>query len=77
MPPIGYYDIYLKRLNRYGLNYQERTQKKREREFEDYMLKSVYLIEFEYVLDNLNHIDLIFSSKYHNIQLEASLFLLA
>lgn len=47
-PPIGYYDIYLKRLNRYGLNYQERTQKKREREFEDYMLKSVYLIEFEY-----------------------------
>lgn len=43
-----YYDIYLMRLNRYGLNYQERTQKKREREFEDYMLKSVYRIEFEY-----------------------------
>lgn len=47
-PPISYYDIYLKRLNRYGLNYQERTQKKREREFEDYMLKSVYLIDFDY-----------------------------
>ena len=48
MPPISYYDIYLKRLNRYGLNYQERTQAKREREFEDYLLKSVYLIEFDY-----------------------------
>lgn len=48
MPPVNYYDIYLKRLNRYGINYQERTQRKREREFEDYMLKSVYLIEFEY-----------------------------
>ena len=53
MPPSNYYDIYLKRLNRYGLNYQERIQKKREREFEDYMLKSVYLIEFEY--DNKTH----------------------
>lgn len=51
-PPIGYYDIYLKRLNRYGLNYQERTQKKREREFEDYMLKSVYLINFDYCCEN-------------------------
>ena len=51
-PPIGYYDIYLKRLNRYGLNYQERTQKKREREFEDYMLKSVYLIDFDYCCEN-------------------------
>ena len=46
MPPSEYYDIYLKRLNRYGLNYQERVQHKRQREFEDYMLKSVYLIEF-------------------------------
>jgi hypothetical protein len=43
-----YYNVYLSRLNRYGFNYQERTQKKREREFEDYMLKSVYLIDFEY-----------------------------
>lgn len=49
MPPkIGYYDIYLKRLNRYGLNFQERIQKKREREFDDYLLKTVYLVEFEY-----------------------------
>lgn len=52
MPPFDYYDIYLKRLNRYGLNYQERTQNKREREFEDYMLKSVYLIDFDYCCEN-------------------------
>ena len=47
----SYYDIYLKRLNRYGNNYQTRTQNKREREFENYMLKSVYRIEFEYNSD--------------------------
>ena len=44
----SYYDIYLKRLNRYGNNYQTRTQNKRERDFENYLLKSVYRIEFEY-----------------------------
>ena len=47
-PKNEYYDIYLKRLNRYGLDYQTRTQNKREREFESYMLKSVYKIEFDY-----------------------------
>ena len=46
---MGYYDeIYLKRLNRYGNDYQTRTQNKRERDFENYLLKSVYRIEFEY-----------------------------
>ena len=44
----SYYDIYLKRLNRYGNDYQTRTQNKRERDFENYLLKSVYRIEFEY-----------------------------
>ena len=43
-----YYEIYLKRLNRYGTDYQSRTQNKRELEFENYMLKSVYKIQFEY-----------------------------
>lgn len=43
-----YHDIYLKRLNRYGYNYQSRVQTQREREFEDYLLKSVYRIDFEY-----------------------------
>lgn len=43
-----YYDIYLKRLNRYGRDYQTRIQNKREQEFEYYLLKSVYRIDFEY-----------------------------
>ena len=48
MSGSSYYDIYLKRLNRYGLDYQTRTQNKRERDFENYLLKSVYRIEFDY-----------------------------
>jgi hypothetical protein len=48
MKENSYYHIYLRRLNRYGNNYQTRTQTKREREFEDYLLKSVYRVEFEY-----------------------------
>lgn len=43
-----YYDIYLKRLNRYGENYQTRIQNKREEEFEYYLLKSIYRIDFKY-----------------------------
>lgn len=44
---MGYYeDIYLKRLNRYGLDYQSRIQGQRERLFEDYLLKSIYRIDF-------------------------------
>lgn len=48
MNESSYYDIYLKRLNRYGNDYQTRTQKKRERDFENYLLKSVYRVEFDY-----------------------------
>ena len=44
----NYYDIYLRRLNRYGTNYQDRVQTKREKEFDYYLLKSVYRIDFEY-----------------------------
>ena len=44
----NYYDIYLKRLNRYGENYQARVQSKREEEFEIYLLKSVYRVDFEF-----------------------------
>lgn len=46
-----YYDIYLKRLNRYGLDYQTRTQSKREKEFDAYLFKSVYRIDFKYEED--------------------------
>lgn len=51
--PSEYYNIYLKRLNRYGENYQTRIQNKREEEFEYYLLKSVYRVDFEY--DNQIH----------------------
>lgn len=46
---MSYYDeIYKLRLNRYGLNYQERLQSKREKEFQYYLARSVYKIEFVY-----------------------------
>ena len=41
-------DVYLKRLNRYGNDYQSRIQGQREREFEGKLLKSVYRVDFEY-----------------------------
>lgn len=43
-----YEDVYLKRLNRYGYDYQSRIQGQRERVFEDKLLKSVYRVDFEY-----------------------------
>ena len=45
---MKYFDIYLKRLNRYGLDYQSRTQAKREKTFEAYLLKSVYKVDFNF-----------------------------
>lgn len=46
---MNYYeDVYLKRLNRYGFDYQSRVQGQREREFEGKLLKSVYRVDFEY-----------------------------
>lgn len=48
-----YEDVYLKRLNRYGYDYQSRVQAQREREFENKLLKSVYRVDFEY--ENENH----------------------
>lgn len=41
-------DVYLKRLNRYGYDYQSRIQGQREREFEGKLLKSVYRVDFYY-----------------------------
>ena len=43
-----YEDVYLKRLNRYGYDYQSRVQAQREREFEGKLLKSIYRVDFEY-----------------------------
>ena len=45
---IDYYDVYMARLNRYGLDYQSRVQRKRELSFEQYLLKSVYRVDFSY-----------------------------
>ena len=46
---MNYYnDVYLKRLNRYGLDYQSRVQGQREREFENYLLKTIYRVDFLY-----------------------------
>ena len=46
---MAYYeDIYLKRLNRYGTDFQSRMQNQREENFRRQMLRSVYYITFEY-----------------------------
>ena len=46
---MSYYeDVYLKRLNRYGYDYQSRVQAQREKVFEGLLLKSVYRVDFEY-----------------------------
>ena len=46
---MSYFDeIYLKRLNRYGLDYQSRLQGQRERNFENYLLKTPFRVDFQY-----------------------------
>lgn len=45
---MDYIDIYRRRLNRYGLDYQSRVQNQRERNFDDYLLKSIYRVDFWY-----------------------------
>lgn len=45
---MDYFDIYKKRINRYGETNQERIQKQREKVFELKVQESVYKVEFEY-----------------------------
>ena len=45
-------NIYLKRLNRYGLDYKTRLQGQREENFENLLLKSVYRIDFSFNEEN-------------------------
>lgn len=46
---MGYYrDIYSQRLDRYGHYLQQRIQKKREKQFQLYLKKTVYLTYFKY-----------------------------
>lgn len=46
---MGYFeDIYKKRVNRYGLDYQSRIQREREELFDLYLLKTIYRVDFLY-----------------------------
>lgn len=45
---MSYYDLYLKRLNRFGKDYQERVQTEREKLFDLYLAKSVYRVDFSF-----------------------------
>ena len=44
----SYYETYRRRLNRYGLDYQSRIQSQRERDFNNYLYKTIYRVDFEY-----------------------------
>lgn len=46
-----YKSAYQKRLNRYGLDYQSRIQKQRERDFDNYLYKTIYRVDFEFEND--------------------------
>lgn len=41
-------DVYMKRINRYGLDYQSRIQGEREKLFDQYLLKTIYRVEFNF-----------------------------
>lgn len=45
---MSYFDIYKQRLNRFGSDYQSRIQGSREYNFDLYLLKSIYRVDFEY-----------------------------
>ena len=46
---MAYYeDVYLKRLNRYGIDFQSRMQRQREENFKAQMKRSVYYVTFDY-----------------------------
>ena len=45
---MSYFDVYKQRLNRFGNDYQSRIQGAREYNFDLYLLKSVYRVDFEY-----------------------------
>ena len=43
-----YESVYQKRLNRYGLDYQSRIQAQRERDFDNYLYKTIYRVDFKF-----------------------------
>lgn len=50
---MSYFDIFKKRVNRYGLDYQSRIQREREELFDLYLLKSIYRVDFLYNEENI------------------------
>lgn len=46
-----YKTTYQRRLNRYGLDYQSRIQAQRERDFDNYLYKTIYRVDFEFEND--------------------------
>ena len=46
-----YKSAYQRRLNRYGLDYQSRIQKQREQNFDNYLYKTIYRVDFEFEND--------------------------
>ena len=61
---MSYYDIYKLRLNRFGNDYQSRIQGEREKNFDLYLLKSVYRVDFLY--DNQHHVGSLERNKQDN-----------
>ena len=45
---MSYFDVYMQRLNRFGNDYQSRIQGAREHNFDLYLLKTIYRVDFEY-----------------------------
>lgn len=45
---MSYFDVYRKRANRYGVDYQSRVQGEREQSFDLYLMKSIYRVDFSY-----------------------------
>mgnify|MGYP003506872608 CR=1 FL=1 len=66
---MSYFDIYQLRVNRYGLDYQSRIQGKREQNFDLYLQKSIYRVDFEYNDEyiNFNNVIVIYTVKENNI----------
>lgn len=45
---MSYFDVYVQRVNRFGTDYQSRIQGAREHNFELYLLKTIYRVDFTY-----------------------------
>lgn len=53
---MKYFNIYKKRVNRFGEDYQSRVQGQREKVFDNLLLKSIYRVDFEFEGQNIEGI---------------------